>query len=210
MSFAEIQKWFGSDVTARAIGHFVQEQLRPHVKKLVTMVEAGGDPKDVPLELGWASKKTKSQTFRSPLFLAPQPSSFPIAPAGNSMHIKSEVVLMMYLEIARFYGRDATPSAVQNIFARNIRPDVKKVTAVVNSGGDASDLAFTEFSFATTKNSNGQIFWSLNILCTTPPPPKMAFAREILSRVLMITQKLHCALVAILLLGDSKLTLGAT
>lgn len=59
-----------------------------------------------------------------------------------------------------------------NIFGRNIRPDVKKVVAVVNSGGDPKNIPFTEFSFANNGQTgrNGQMFCYLRMLHTARFP----------------------------------------
>ena len=48
MSRAETARWFGSDATPKAIQNVVGQMIKPYIKKVASVIESGGDPKDVP------------------------------------------------------------------------------------------------------------------------------------------------------------------
>jgi hypothetical protein len=46
----------------------------------------------------------------------------------------------LLLDLAKYYGSDATPSSLKNAFNRQVRPAIKLLTECYGSGGDAKDL----------------------------------------------------------------------
>jgi hypothetical protein len=66
MSKAETARWFGSDVSASAIQQVVSQIIRPYIKQIGIVLDAGGDPKDVdPAGFTWAPRRKgpKGQKF---------------------------------------------------------------------------------------------------------------------------------------------------
>jgi hypothetical protein len=53
----------------------------------------------------------------------------------------SQWLLILATEMAQYYGSEATPSAIQNIWQRYIRPDVRKLNECLAAGGDPKDVA---------------------------------------------------------------------
>jgi hypothetical protein len=47
VSKAETARWFGSDVSPKAIENVVSQILQPYIKQIASVLDAGGDPKDV-------------------------------------------------------------------------------------------------------------------------------------------------------------------
>jgi len=67
MSKAETARWFGSDVSPKAIQNVVNQILRPYLKQIASILDVGGDPKDVdPAGFTWAPKRKgpKGQEIR--------------------------------------------------------------------------------------------------------------------------------------------------
>lgn len=53
---------------------------------------------------------------------------------------RHEAILMFVVDIARYFGSDVTPSAIQNACKRQVRPNIKLLTYTVAAGGDPKDL----------------------------------------------------------------------
>jgi hypothetical protein len=49
--------------------------------------------------------------------------------------------LILDAEMARYYGSEATPLAIKNIWQRFIRPDVRKLNECLAAGGDPKGVA---------------------------------------------------------------------
>jgi hypothetical protein len=62
-------------------------------------------------------------------------------PSTRWMFHLSQRLLILAAEMARYYGSEATPSAIQNIWQRYIRPDVRKLNKCLAAGGDPKDVA---------------------------------------------------------------------
>lgn len=59
MSQVEIARWFGSDATPKAVSNVVGQIIKPYIQKVASVIESGGDPKDIPCsEFTWVRKGT--------------------------------------------------------------------------------------------------------------------------------------------------------
>ncbi|TVY14217.1 hypothetical protein LARI1_G006633 [Lachnellula arida] len=115
-----LSRWFGSDATPKAVSNVVGQIIKPYIQKVATVLESGGDPKDIPCsEFTWCS-------------------------LGISFWSHIDVIL----EIARYYGADANKKSITNVFARFVRPDVKLLNDTLDAGGNPKSIDFQEFSFA--------------------------------------------------------------
>jgi len=79
----------------------------------------------------------------------------------NSSHCAyhfEEVFIDNGAEIARCFGSDATTSAIENVWQRQIRPGAKSITATLNQGGDPKDLALMDALWTAGKGTKGRPF----------------------------------------------------
>ncbi|TVY40897.1 hypothetical protein LSUB1_G002345 [Lachnellula subtilissima] len=130
MSRVEIARWFGSDATPKAVSNVVGQIIRPYIQKVASVIESGGDPKDIPCsEFTWHCPFSFCLKYR--------------CSQGTSFWSHIDVLL----EISRYYGADANKKSILNVFARFIRPDVKLLNDTVNAGGNPQNIDFKEFSF---------------------------------------------------------------
>jgi hypothetical protein len=61
-------------------------------------------------------------------------------------------------EIARCFGSDATTSAIESVWKRQVRPGVKSITETLNQSGDPKDLALMDTLWTAGKGTKGRPF----------------------------------------------------
>jgi hypothetical protein len=81
--------------------------------------------------------------------------------------------------MARYYGSEAPPSAIQNIWHRYIRPDVRKLNECLAAGGDPKDVALWGGSAGGPNGislhlQSCTLYIAHFILFKTPPPLEAA------------------------------------
>jgi hypothetical protein len=70
-------------------------------------------------------------------------------------------------EMARCFGSDATRSAIDSVFKRQVRPAVKNILETLHQGGDPKDLNLMELLWTAGKGAPGRLF-ELSVFCMQP------------------------------------------
>ena len=124
------------------IAHKSPTRLPLHIRDIHAILQVGGDPGEVILrDLDFVLRITNLPLFPIIGFLR-----------GAAL----EVILMSRVEIARWFGSDASPKAVSNVVGQVIRPYIQKVASVIESGGDPKDVPCSEFTWVKPrKGTNG-------------------------------------------------------
>lgn len=121
-------KYFGTDATPGSLQVAVCRNITPLVKKVKDHADSGGDCKD--LNLIGDAKTGKGQNRH----LHFTHLHYFLLPNHPRAHPLTEAVL------AKYFGSDVTPNAIQLQINRNVQPTAKKVRDYADGGGDPKDL----------------------------------------------------------------------
>jgi hypothetical protein len=67
-------------------------------------------------------------------------------------------LLICSAEIARYFGSDATKSAIESVWKRQVRPSVKAITDALDQGGDPKDVNLLGTFWTGGKGASGRPF----------------------------------------------------
>jgi hypothetical protein len=67
-------------------------------------------------------------------------------------------LLISGAEVAKRFGSDATSSAIENVWKRQVRPAVKSINETLDQGGDPKDLTLMETLWTAAKGTKGRSF----------------------------------------------------
>lgn len=95
----------------------------------------------------------------------------------STLHLMTSL-LIPGAEMARCFGSDATRSAIDNVFKRQVRPAVKNIVETLHQGGDPKDLNLMELLWTTAKGAPGRTFAFFCLLHTTLISFIQAFAHQ--------------------------------
>lgn len=71
---------------------------------------------------------------------------------------KKKSLLICSAEIARYFGSDATKSAIESVWKRQVRPGVKAITDALDQGGDPKDVNLLGTFWTGGKGASGKPF----------------------------------------------------
>jgi hypothetical protein len=75
------------------------------------------------------------------------------------LHISVKKSLLTYgAELARCFGSDATKSAIENVWKRQVRPGAKAIIDTLNQGGDPKNLNLMDTLWTGGKGAPGRSF----------------------------------------------------
>jgi hypothetical protein len=158
---SDIAARFGGDCTASAIDNRFR-RIKKDAKLINDAIAKGIDPMTLDIgdtsgEVAMRSVKRGPGQTKSSQFSALCIFSFH-SRAHTARNILKKSLLIFDAEVSRCFGSDATPSAILNVWKRQVRPAAKSITDTLNQGGDPKDLALVESLWTSTKGSTGRSF----------------------------------------------------
>ncbi|TVY51666.1 hypothetical protein LCER1_G004683 [Lachnellula cervina] len=158
MSQVEIARWFGSDATPKAVSNVVGQIIKPYIQKVASVIESGGDPKDIPCsEFTWVRKGTneiaryygadanrKSITNVFTRLIRPDVKLLndTLDAGGNPKSIDFQ--RFSFSEIDQYFGNTSTKLGIRTYFQRNINPNAKALSEAREQGKDTTSVIMVE------------------------------------------------------------------
>ncbi|KAF4613410.1 hypothetical protein G7Y89_g15477 [Cudoniella acicularis] len=148
----DIARCYGSEATKSSLMNVFKRSVNPNVKSILTKLEVSGDPKDIVLR-GLAGRGNGQISKLYFLIFTQNYSTTEHHTIPNPVTGQLIPILTLVPDMAKFYGFGANAKAMQNVFSRNIKPDVKKLSDALAAGRKPQDILFSEFTWGKGTHS---------------------------------------------------------